>query len=304
MKTTLKLIVINLIILIFSCTKDDTSELNTQMPTVVPEPMQEFYNNHKQTAQTFQINASSGGAITGTKGMNFTFPTNCFVTANGTAVTGNVDIQLKEFNTKGDFILNKVFTVSDGRPLQSAGAYELKVLQNGNELKLGTGKTYSAKMVPNYYTPQMYVYTGETSSSASVNWVLIQNASTTVTQLQIDSSSFRNIFSSSDLNYINCDHPYDSTDFTPVNGTLPDSKVAEVLAIDNNAKMAVRIYAGHTFQWNYAPTGRYLKVIAMYFENGVYHLSYVDFTNNGQAITLPAYQVKTESQMVAFIEAL
>lgn len=78
------------------------------------------------TPQTFTIDGATGGAIQGTA-TRFTIPAGAIVDSGGNAVTGPVEISLRELATVGDMLRGGRPTVtSDGQLLLSSGAFDLE----------------------------------------------------------------------------------------------------------------------------------------------------------------------------------
>ncbi len=63
-----------------------------------------FKENRQEAIQTFQLDASAGGTITGAQGTEIVFQPNGFV-LNGNPVTGNIEIQLIEIYDRGSMLL-------------------------------------------------------------------------------------------------------------------------------------------------------------------------------------------------------
>ncbi|MEE9350236.1 MAG: hypothetical protein V3U80_09330 [Flavobacteriaceae bacterium] len=101
---------------------------------------QMFQDNRTNNTQTFMIDASTGGTVTGSQGTQVTFPANS-IGLNGVAVTGNVDIELVEVYDRASMLLNNMPTSGkkpngDEEALKSAGEYFINATQNGTDLDL------------------------------------------------------------------------------------------------------------------------------------------------------------------------
>ncbi len=150
-------------ILIFatSCKKD------TPDPTPPANYATTFFNdNLSDRTQTFTINAGQAQTITGNQGTVLHFNANSFVTANGTPVTGNVQIELIEIFSKSDMILTNKQTVGKSgnnmSPLVSGGQFSIVAKQNGQKLKLAPGTYYQLEApAPNGTTNQMGLFYGQ-----------------------------------------------------------------------------------------------------------------------------------------------
>ena len=91
----------------------------------------------KKTYQKMKIDPTAENTIVGKKGTRITIPANALVDDKGNLVTGEVEIQLREFYTKSDLILNGMSTNAGNRFLETGGAVELLAFNiEGKELGL------------------------------------------------------------------------------------------------------------------------------------------------------------------------
>jgi hypothetical protein len=128
-----------------------------------------FYEQSKPASQSFTVNGSTGGTITGTKGTRITFPANAFVNANGTIVTGPVTVELREILTKADMIYSKVFPIAYGwEPLNSGGEFFVGATANGNKVNLRKGKFMDVTLPAQATDPNMKLFLGQ--DTAGMVW--------------------------------------------------------------------------------------------------------------------------------------
>ena len=180
MKATKNLVVLaSITIVLFSCKKETQSiapAASTSTSNNSGEAMKKYFNQYRSQSQQLTMDAASGGFAYGSQGTTISFPPNALVTQSGAAVTGQVNIALKEVFTKGDMILNNLAPMSNGSPLVSGGEFSLTVSQGGNQLKLAAGKTVYVQVpstVPDY---SMQFFRGKDMADGSVNWNLKTNA--------------------------------------------------------------------------------------------------------------------------------
>lgn len=167
---TISLIFVALL-LIASCKKETNS--GTKFPS-----LNIFLEQNKITSQSFTVNASAGGTITGAKGTVVTFPPNAFLDGNGNRVTGNVSIELKEVFNKADMIAAGVFPVAYGSALlNSGGEYFLSATQNGNKVNLEKGRFFQMRLPAQAADPNMQFFLqADNDTLAGINWVLPDTA--------------------------------------------------------------------------------------------------------------------------------
>lgn len=118
-----------------SCRKEDDSPVpdGDALATL-------FSDNRAESLQTFTLNATTGGTITGSEGTQVTFLPNS-IGLNGTPVTGNVTIQLIEIYDRASMLVNNMPTSGikpngDGEALKSGGEFFLNAVQGNNQLEL------------------------------------------------------------------------------------------------------------------------------------------------------------------------
>ncbi len=144
-----------------SC-KDENEEGNiSQEPDGIA--LNERFNDNRRTAvQTFQIDASVGGTITGEQGTNVIIPANA-IGLNGVAVTGNIDVELIEIYDKASMVLQNMSTKGrkpngDEEALKSAGEFFINAKQNGQQLEVLTNITVQSRELSPQDWEQMNVF--------------------------------------------------------------------------------------------------------------------------------------------------
>ena len=202
-------------ILIFaSCDKnqDENNNVGPNQP-IVPEnniqALQDYFSNNIELAkQSFIIDAESGGTITSTSGTQITFYGNSFLNGMAQDVIGNITIELVELFNKSEMLrLNKptmgVLPFGEQRPLVSGGEFQVKAFQNGNELYLKAGASYTMiSEAPGGVADQnMSLFIGE-DDNGRLTW--FQQDSTNNTGVFADGPQYFSFLNQ--LNWINCDY--------------------------------------------------------------------------------------------------
>ncbi|GAA0891232.1 hypothetical protein GCM10009122_09110 [Fulvivirga kasyanovii] len=130
---------------LIGCKDDDNVTVTPDVKIPDGEALQEKYAEHlNEASQTFQVDAESGGAVTGEKGTYLYFNANSMIDADGNDVTGNIDIELIELYDKAQMLLGDKPTrgrQEDGSiaTLVSGGEFFINATQNGEQLQLKPG---------------------------------------------------------------------------------------------------------------------------------------------------------------------
>lgn len=293
-----------LLLAIYSCKKDEPQSTTTTSTHV--NSMAGFNAAHKKPTQQFTLNAATGGDFTTTGGINFYFPLNSFVNSSGVIVTGNVSIQIDEVITKADLFFNQISTHSNGRPLESGGAFKIKVTQGSETLSMAPGKQYNVLLYSNSTLPTMEAYYGIPTADqyGGLNW--------TTTPPGFSPNVFTNTTDTANLyqlviehfDWINCDHPYDSL-FSELNITLPaESQTAMIMVLDNSAMLGVSLWSNENLaSWPYAPLNRQLTAVVINKVNEEYKVSAQTFYFTGQSITMPMFTIISETDLETLINS-
>jgi hypothetical protein len=127
-------------ILFASCKKNDAGQtpglsLNEKQQSGFTKA-KTFFEANAPKYQSFTIDASTGGVITTTKGTKITFPAGVFKNAAGQAVTGNVNVSVKDILSASDMLLGNRPTEANGQMLTSFGEMTVKAEQGGQPLQL------------------------------------------------------------------------------------------------------------------------------------------------------------------------
>ena len=129
-----------------SCEKEEinsTSNTNNTDTEEVQESLEDQLKEFAPESENFTVNSESVITITTANGNLISFPANAFVDQEGNPVTGNVDIAITEVMEISDMILSGMMTNSDQGILSSQGEFNVVVTQNGVELELADGTTFT-----------------------------------------------------------------------------------------------------------------------------------------------------------------
>ncbi len=136
--------------LLAGITSCDDNEVTIPEPKPNGDALHEWFDvTVNEQIQHFNINASTGGNITGENGTIIKFMPNDLAMPNGNVVTGTVDVELIEVYDRASMVLTKKPTngkKGDGSigMLISGGEFYVNATQNGTALKLKSGFTIVA----------------------------------------------------------------------------------------------------------------------------------------------------------------
>ena len=191
----------------------------------VQTSVEDFYKKNRITEQSYTVSSTSGEVKTTAAGNRIYIPDNAFVTKTGTPVTGDISINVKEYLSPYDMILNNMPTMSDGVPLESGGEFKISATKNNQELELASGKFLRIQMAKGSNNNGMQVFNGTEDAQGNVNWTLNQTPGNIVVG---DSTLFAgpSLFSNS-MGWLNCDKFYNEPTVkfraNPVNAPSGDS---------------------------------------------------------------------------------
>jgi hypothetical protein len=139
----------------------------------------------------YKFKTAIGGTFTHTSGTKVTFPANAFVDASGNPVSGNIEIQYREFRDQVDFFLSGIPMQYDSAQhtyqFVSAGMMEITGFINGQPVYLAKGKTVDVEFASKNQGTQFNLYRFDTLAG---NWNYLGKDRVVLTPEQkIDSAS-------------------------------------------------------------------------------------------------------------------
>jgi hypothetical protein len=210
---------------IWGCSKDEPS--TGPAPTSAPdEPVfQAFFEaNVADATQNFTVSAATGGEVIGTSGTRLIFEPGAFLYANGSPVTGSVNVTLVEVLGIGDMIwLNKQTVGNDNgtrRMLRSGGAMNITATQGGNTLRIGQGGL-TVQVPTEVGDPSMELFAGVEDENGNMVWNRMDSS---VVSVVIDYVDLTYNFTADSLMWINCDYFFSYPNITPLSATIPDGQ--------------------------------------------------------------------------------
>ena len=198
----------------FSCKKEISNEFvpdpgnpynDTSWATAVSHtaPVNEIFQMFSKPSQTNSIDVSAGGTVNFNNNLQIIFPEK----ACGESVTGNIQIAVDHLKTKGDMIRFGKPTMSGDRLLVSAGAFNVRVLQNTSALSLKDDKTIIIRYRVPYPDHDMKVFYGDTSvnSREGFTWVEANDGSSLRTTPSTSDTAYFYELICKKFEWVNCD---------------------------------------------------------------------------------------------------
>ncbi|MCB0762761.1 MAG: hypothetical protein KDC12_14640 [Flavobacteriales bacterium] len=127
--------------LVIACKKDDPV-VNDPTPTTTTQSYASLNDYMEQSAlasEFVSFDAALGLSFSAAKGSHLTVPPNAFVHADGSAVVGTIQMEIKEVFSNHDMIHADKFPYSFSSVLNSGGEFYLRARQGSEELGLADG---------------------------------------------------------------------------------------------------------------------------------------------------------------------
>lgn len=138
-----------------SATQDQNSTTESTEATTAADGLdqlsiQQPLEDIEVAAQRFVVQAQEAQVLEMDNGSSIEIPANAFIDANGAPVTGDVNIEYREFHTPAQIISSgipmTVLTDKGSEWMQTAGMFEMQGSANGEEVFIAEGKTVNVNM--------------------------------------------------------------------------------------------------------------------------------------------------------------
>ena len=182
-----------------------------------------FKDNLNEATQITSVDITNGNYIYGNNYWTYIYISDCsFLDSDGNQVTGIIDFELIEAQTKLDMLkLNKPTFTSDGQLLVSGGILYVNASQNGEDLIINPNCGLNVNM-PNYSNNSnngnMQYFSGDVDLNGVFGWDLEEDV-TVITPQDFDTSGF--YFPIDSVGWINCDYFNTNAPLTGVQVELP-----------------------------------------------------------------------------------
>jgi len=168
------------IVLQLSCTKKEETKVEKTNVINTEQTIADNVENDKQSlsdllskfedeSQFFDISNLKTSKITGKKGTIIHLVPNNLELENGSAITSNLKVELKELTNQKDLLRNNAQTMSNDKLLISGGSYYIDITSNGNKVNLKKGKNLEVEF-PKITNRNMELFYGKRDSLNQMNW--------------------------------------------------------------------------------------------------------------------------------------
>ncbi len=152
---------------------EDCMRYNRRVEVLLMDEVSEevIYDTHKVAPEVSFVQIEKETDVKTDQGTLVKIPSNCFVHADGSAVTGEVRFEVKEFYNYKDCIQKRLCTISDGKLLESGGMLYLSAAQGTEQLQVAPGKNLDVTFASQREEPEdgMQIFTGE-FKDGKLNW--------------------------------------------------------------------------------------------------------------------------------------
>lgn len=140
--------------------------------------------------QLFEIDNARDTVVETDKGIVMAVPANCFLDKSGKAVTGPVQLELREALDAADIMKAGLSTMSGDKLLETGGMFYINARQDGEQLKFNTGKSILTEVPTDKVKPGMQVFDGKRQPDGSIDWVQPKPLETFLVPVDILSLNF------------------------------------------------------------------------------------------------------------------
>jgi TonB family protein len=143
-------------------------ELNAQRDESVD--LAKFYKQFDKPVQLFKMKTNIDTTLICNEGTTLSVKANSFVTESGKPVTGDIQIQVKEYYKLSDILLNNLSTTSNNDPLETAGIIYIEAISNGEQCKLVEDSSIAIGFPYSEKKEGMKLFTGQRDGNSRMNW--------------------------------------------------------------------------------------------------------------------------------------
>lgn len=120
--------------------------------------------------QKLSASSDKPSDLTGQMGTIIHIDPKALETVDGTALGKTIEVELLEMTDKSSLLLHNAPTVSNGKLLETGGAYYLNMTSDGKQLKMKSNKALQIEF-PKLTDKAMELFTGEKDAMGKINWL-------------------------------------------------------------------------------------------------------------------------------------
>ncbi|MFN5984728.1 MAG: hypothetical protein ACK479_14770 [Fluviicola sp.] len=168
----MKLLVVFGLFFLFAC--NSNSNLNKKEEIDLDyvkssKKIQTILSRYEEKSQFFSVQISKPSEIVGKNGTVIKINPNDLVCEDGSKLGNNIQVELKELMNQKQLLFSSAQTISDGKLLESGGAYFINLTSDNKQLKLKESKTLAVNF-PIINSKKMELFYGEKDSLNNMNW--------------------------------------------------------------------------------------------------------------------------------------
>lgn len=294
-----------------ACKKDDDGG-NSPTPAQPASTLTTLFQQHVADAtQEFNLDAAAGGTVMGAQGTRLVFDPSAFLHADGSTVTGMVEVHLVEVLRTGDMIwMNKRTVGNDAgteRIMRSGGELKIGAFQGSEELRI-VDNGVTIKVPTSSPDPNMQAFVGTEDLDGTIIWDPMDSTTVTIDP-DTSSGAFYTIQADS-LQWINYDYFASYPNTTNISATTPmgqpnDSTMFWIAFPTENIMMSMYGSSAQTFTTGQiVPVGMNAVVIGLYRDGTNYYSSFNPVTISA-GMTVPTTFIPTTlAQFGSMLDAL
>ena len=263
-------------------------ELSSHKKQTTRENLWDGFAASQPGPQQFTVTSAFASNLLGQKGTRLQIPANAFITAAGTPITGQVNIELREIYEVWEMVLNNKFTQSGTQPLESGGEFFIRATQNGQELRLAPNLILKVSLPAANPLPGMQVFYGsrfESAGTSNFSWQLAEDRITNNVSIGMDSVNMGSYLMEVDsLAWINCDR-FINEPMTPVNIALTNSIAgdqASVLVHFTGMRSIIQAWSTGLGLFKSSVPSRAATIIAVTNRDGQLHTAFLPVQLNAE----------------------
>jgi len=295
---------------------DSTNPLNDtawRTNILADAPVNKIFETLSLPSQSSSFDIKTDHTVNFNDYLQIKFPGNSCQSERGENISGTIKIEVDYLKTRGDMIRFKKSTTSYDRILESGGAFNIKVTQNGKQLKIAQQKLIILRYRNSKADPHMNIFYGDTTVTNFDNftWVPATDMQHVNTWRDSGSMSYGYEIFCKRFNWINCDKFIDTTNpRTSVSAILPvnftNNNTAVYLVFEDMLSV-VRMYASlpnRLFYFNNVPINSNVTLVSISKIGDNFYLGTKEVSVTRNLVVKLSPEKKTNKEINDYINSL